>query len=1066
MTGPAYRLSREMGWQTAELGGSSGGRVELSSLAGVVLSDPLSMAELTSLQGLRYAFAPGESTLTIATPDIRIPDAGFWLEYVLAPAAGAIDRRSGAGVTVELVFDDGSRSSALGMRDQHGTAATAEGQAAAGTLHVEQWNYRAVELSACEGRRVIAIVLASAPGEDGGVVGYIDEVRIGSGRTLVPSLVASIVNPEPVDYVDTRRGTRSSSGYSRGNCLPATANPRGSLLLTPVTDAGSVNWLYTYDAARDDTGLPWLEAFSISHQPSPWMGDWGTFQFFPSLDHEGLPRMGRRARALPFRHSQEVARPHLYEVEFEQPLTVRIAPTAHGAIVEMRFLSEIGTVIFDNIDDRGSLEFDGAVVRATSWVGGEHSENTPLMHVHLLFDRAPIEAERVETEGRGAVAGFARFALGADRTLRFRIGTSFVSADIATSVIEEELPSSLDLDAVSAASAALWNDELRVLVPEGATEDQLTTLYSNLYRLFLYPSDVTETSVDGTAVHANLDGRGGSSGGAAYANNGFWDTYRTSWPAYALLRPRLAGALADGFLQHYRDYGWMPRWSAPGPANAMVGTNSDIIFADLAVKGITGYDRLTALEASLANATIVPPAPNVGRKGLPQANYLQYTPQSIDESVSWSLENSLNDFGIAVQLAEAGRPDGYFRSRAARYQQLFDPDVGFFRGRDAGGAFRAAQFDPLEWGGDNTETNAWTMLFAVPHDIAGLAELLGGPRRLEERLDEYFATPETAEERLKGSYPFVIHEMLEARDVGLGMCGLSNQPAHHVPYLYAHTDSPHKIGPLIASALRRLFVGSEIGQGYLGDEDNGEMSAWYLFSALGLYPVHVGTPFYVMTVPLFPSITVNLEDGARFVVEANVAPEHLYIQGAWLNGVAIDRAFLRHDEITAGGTLRLELGSSPSAWGRGTRTALPSLGGTPGWEDLATAESIDGSIEGADALVDDDSDTAMSIDGAVMIEFALPDPREIQAYTLTSSAAEPVALSWVLRGRTGGQEWSEVDRVTDHPVDRDVRLVPFVPAAPGVFEAYRFEFATRGSVELAEVELLADTATTAAGVTR
>ena len=381
----------------------------------------------------------------------------------------------------------------------------------------------------------------------------------------------------------------------------------------------------------------------------------------------------------------------------------------------------------------------------------------------------------------------------------------------------------------------------------------------------------------------------------------------------------------------------------------MTGTSSDVSFADAYVKGIGGFDATDAYDAALKNATVAPPDDpddsNVGRKGLWQSQFLGYTPSRVSEGVSWSLEGNINDYGIsnmAGKLAAGRRSDPklkrryeeereYFRSRATDYVHMFDPAVGFFQGRDANGRWKSApaDYDPRVWGHDHdyTETNGWGFAFHAPQDGQGLANLYGGRAGLAKKLDEFFSTPETG--KFVGSYGGTIHEMIEARDVRMGQWGFSNQVSHHIPYMYDYAGQPYKTAEKVRETLRRLYVGSEIGQGYGGDEDNGETSAWYLFSALGFYPLQVGSENYAVGSPLFKQATVHLGGGKDLVVRApKNSDKNIYVQGLKLNGKAIDRAWLRHSEIAGGGDARvrhgpaaLEVGDRP-----GRRSAVDHAG--------------------------------------------------------------------------------------------------------------------------------------------
>jgi predicted alpha-1,2-mannosidase len=649
------------------------------------------------------------------------------------------------------------------------------------------------------------------------------------------------------------------------------------------------------------------------------------------------------------------------------------------------------------------------------------------------------------------------------------------------------LPSAT-VESVRDAARALWDQRLSVIEVEGATADQLTTLYSNLYRLHLYPNSGFENT--GTAgdpsyryaspvsakVAPDTPEQTGSKivAGKMYVNNGFWDTYRTVWPAYSLLSPSTARELVNGFVQQYTDGGWISRWSSPGYANLMVGTSSDVAFADAYLKGVPGIDVQAMYDAALKNAAARPPVDNVGRKGLAKSPFLGYTPTSTSEGFSWSMDGYINDFGIAnlsKALYDRARKDdprrqeyldnyAYYLNRAKSYTTLFDSSIGFFQGRDANGVWRESpqSFDPRQWGGDYTETNAWNMAFSVPQDGEGLASLYGGRAGLAAKLDEMFGTPETA--NFPGHYGGTIHEMLEARDVRMGMYGHSNQPSHHLTYMYDFAGQPWKTQEKVREVLRRLYLGSEIGQGYCGDEDNGEMSAWYIFSALGFYPLQVGSPSYAVGSPLFTKATVHLENGRDLVVNApRNSPENVYVGGLTVNGEEWTKTYLPHDLLAKGGVLDFEMTDKPTSWGTDPSSAPPSLtkrGERPAaWHDStsdagAVTSSGDGDVT---SLVDNDSTTAVSLAGttpAVLV--SLTEARPVAMYTLTSAAASTSPRSWTLQGSNDGATWTTLDRRTGQSWAFDHYTRSFSVPQPKAFTSYRLVF--DAPVTLAELELL------------
>jgi predicted alpha-1,2-mannosidase len=978
---------------------------------------------------------------------------------------------------IDLAFTDGTYLSDLGAVDQRGNALTPQGQAASRTLYTQQWNNIVSDIGKiAAGKTVDRILLAyDNPKGPTGFKGWVDDIKI-TGTPARKTYAALS------DYVLTTRGTNATSSFSRGNNFPATAVPHGFNFWTPVTNAGSASWLYDYARANNADNLPTLQAFSASHEPSPWMGDRQTFQVMPSTA-DGAPNAGRGERALPFKHSNETAKAHYYSVQFENGVKTEIAPTDHAAMFRFGFPADHAgaNLIFDNVTNSGGLTLDAAnrTVTGYSDVRSGLSAGAGRLFVYATFDK-PVTAGSMLPGGGGAnVTGYLKFDTGADKTVTMRIATSLLSVEQARKNLQQEITATDTVESVSARAQKAWDDKLKIITVEGATEDQLTTLYSNLYRLFLYPNSGYENTgtpqqpaykyasafVPNTGPNTPTRTGAKINDGKVYVNNGFWDTYRTTWPAYSLFTPEQAGEMVDGFVQQYRDGGWIARWSSPGYANLMTGTSSDVAFADAYLKGITNFDAVSAYDAAIRNATVTPPNvtnSSVGRKGIDKSIFLGYTPTSVGEGMSWAMEGYVNDFGIAKMAqalydrAAAGDPRKqeylesaeYFRNRAQNYVTMFDPAIGFFQGKTEDGKWRTTPetYDPREWGYDYTETNGWNMAFTVPHDGQGLANLYGGRDKLGDKLDQFFADPETA--RFPGSYGGTIHEMLEARDVRMGQYGHSNQPSHHIPYMYNYAGQPSKTQEKVRDITSRLYIGSEIGQGYAGDEDNGEMSAWQIFSALGFYPLQMGSPTYAIGSPLFTKATVNLENGRKLVINApKNSKQNIYVQGLKVNGKAYDKTFLNHDQLANGGTLDFDMGPKPSAWGTGAEAVPPSL--TTGNE---VAKPLRDTSNLAGPLFDNSSQTETSVS---QIAFQPARPHDVvEFYTVTSGLSTGAdARDWVLKGSFDGKNWAVVDERKAQSFQWRQQTKAFKVAKPSRYTQYRLEFA--GQVTLAEVEFLA-----------
>ncbi|MFE6287782.1 GH92 family glycosyl hydrolase [Streptomyces sp. NPDC057877] len=1020
-------------------------------------------AGFTGKRALRYAgrhTADGRAYSYNRIFDVNVPvGRDTQLAYKIFPsmADGDLDYDA-TNVAMDLVFTDGTSLSELKATDQHGFPLTPKGQGASKVLYVNQWNNVVSRIgSVAAGKTVDRILLAyDSPKGPAKFRGWIDDVSL---KTVAPEKPKAHLS----DYAVTTRGTHSTGGFSRGNTFPATAVPHGFNFWTPVTNAGSLSWLYDYARANNADNLTTIQAFSASHEPSPWMGDRQTFQVMPSAV-SGTPDTARTARALPFRHENETARPHYYGVRFENGVKAEMTPTDHAAMMRFSYPGDDASVLFDNVTDQAglTLDKDSGTFTGYSDVKSGLSTGATRLFVYGTFDK-PV------TDGASSgVKGHLRFDAGADRTVTLRLATSLISVDQAKDNLRQEIPEGRSFEAVRDAAQRQWDRLLGKVEVEGATPDQLTTLYSNLYRLYLYPNSGFE-KVDGKYQYASpfspmpnpdtpthtgakiVDGK-------VYVNNGFWDTYRTTWPAYSLLTPKKAGELVDGFVQQYKDGGWTSRWSSPGYADLMTGTSSDVAFADAYVKGVD-FDAKAAYDAAVKNATVVPPSAGVGRKGMATSPFLGYTSTATHEGLSWALEGFLNDYGISRMGQALYRETGekryqeesqYFADRAQDYVNLFDSQAGFFQGRDAEGNWRvkSSEYDPRVWGHDYTETNGWGYAFTAPQDSRGLANLYGGRGALADKLDEYFTTPETASPEFVGSYGGVIHEMTEARDVRMGMYGHSNQVAHHAAYMYDAAGKPWKTQEKVREVLTRLYTGSEIGQGYHGDEDNGEQSAWYLFSALGFYPLVMGSGEYAIGSPLFTKATVHLENGEDLVVRApkNNA-KNIYVQGLKVNGRSWHSTALPHSLLAKGAVLEFDMGPRPSSWGTGDEASPVSL--TKGNREPNPRADV---LKGEGALFDDTSATEAAVTTAV--ELPVPSAAKAVQYTLTSPTDRAKApTGWKLQGSDDGTEWRTLDERSGESFAWDRQVRAFTVGQPGAYGKYRLVL--EGEATIAEVELLA-----------
>ncbi len=1021
------------------------------------------------------------------------------LSYCIHPQFADEKERdySSTYVCIDLAFSDGTFLHELGAVDQHGINLNPMAQGDSNTLYPNQWNFKTSKIGlVASGKKIQRILVAYEQAKGPGVFeGSIDDIRI------VDIFDEKRAN-SPIDYVNSLRGTNSNSTFSRGNNFPAVAVPHGFNFWTPATDAGSTSWLYSYQQHNNVDNLPELQAFSLSHQTSPWMGDRQTFQVMPS--GSGSPSVNRKQRALAFQHKNEVAKPHYYKVTFENGIKTELTPTNRAAMFRFTFSEDVSSLIFDNVNNLGGLTIipEDNIVTGYTDVKSNLSVGASRMFIYAAFDKKMIKSGRLTGENRDHVAGFVSFHTGGlDKAVTMKMATSLISVEQARRNLYQDIKEEDTFETLKNKAKQAWEEKLNIIEVEEASDEERTTLYSNLYRLFLYPNIGYEnigTEEDPKYVYASsfskpigkdTPEKTGANllEGKPYINNGFWDTYRTAWPAYALLSPTHAGEMIDGFIQQYKDGGWISRWSSPGYANLMVGTSSDVAFADAYLKGVTNFDVNAFYESAIKNASVASEDESVGRKGLATSIFDRYTNNSVEEGLSWALDGYINDFAIAniaKELAlQTDRHDPmylqyctdaiYYKERAQNYVDMFHPNIKFFMGKKPSGEWRTSPeyFHSEEWGGDYTETNAWNMAFHVPHDGQGLANLYGGRKELAQKLDTFFSIPETG--LYKGHYAQIIHEMREARDVRMGMYGHSNQPSHHILYMYNYVGQPAKAQEKIREVLSRLYIGSEIGQGYPGDEDNGEMSAWYLFSAAGFYPLQMGIPEYTIGAPFFKKMTINLENDQKISIHApNVSNKNKYIQSLKVNGIPYHKLTIDHETLINGATLEFEMGEHPSGWGTGIDALPTSI--TPVTTNGASISStrlsdltdaFRGKIYHSDGdhavhAFDNTSLTQWTITHhKPWIQYQFEDgKKEALLYTITSGLVESQdPKSWLLLGSNDGENWQVLDK-KEHVQFKWRRYTKaFTIENPGAFSHYRIEIMENSGskiTSLSQIELL------------
>lgn len=648
-----------------------------------------------------------------------------------------------------------------------------------------------------------------------------------------------------IPYVNIRQGSHSDVRFSHGNTLPLVQMPFGMIAFAPQT-RGNSSWYYQPDAHT-------LEGIRLTHQPSPWIGDYGCMLFSPQRD---TPIARFDSAYSGYRPEEAILRPDYMKLHFmRHRATVELTPAERGAVVRLTFSGDAPRYLsLFGINGKNGFQIwkeKNLVFAFTDYANLGKRVNFKT-YFAFQFPEGAIDFEKCYTEGEDLGAdAVLHIALCTD-SVEFKIGTSYIDNGLASRVIETEITG--DFAQTQQKAEAKWEEILSRIEIEAQDEKQLRTFYSCMYRIFLYPNKAYEHGWDNEIIHYNPnDGR--KYPGVRYTGNGFWDTYRTTFPLFSLIAREEYAQMLRGFVNDYTEGGWLPRWLSIGESGCMPSTLIDAVIADAVVKGIGDRELWEeALRGMLHHATEECEDKRFGRNGVLAFRKFGYVPNDYEhESVNLTLDFAYGDFCIAQVAHVLGYDEieAEYRQRSKSYQNLFDPAVGFMRGKNAAGE-RKPNFSCFAWGDEYTEGSAWQSSFAVPHDVEGLAQLYGGTDKLIEKLDALFATPPYYE---AGGYGKEIHEMTEMAAVDFGQCAISNQPSFHIPYLYAYLGQPEKTHYWVKRMCEELF--SDSVDGFPGDEDNGSMSAWYVFSCLGMYPLCPGKNEYVRIPKLVKSATLR-----------------------------------------------------------------------------------------------------------------------------------------------------------------------------------------------------------------
>lgn len=736
---------------------------------------------------------------------------------------------------------------------------------------------------------------------------------------LFVAQLSSAQQSSPVDYVNPLIGTESKYELSNGNTYPAIARPWGMNFWTPQTGNMGDGWVYTYTADK-------IKGFKQTHQPSPWNNDYGQFSLMPIT---GKPQFDQEKRASWFSHKAEVVKPYYYSVYLaDHDVTTELTPSQRAAVFQFTFPKTDNAYVIIDAFDKGSyikvIPQENKIIGYSTKNSGGVPDNFKNYFV-ITFDRpfsynagvknGNIQDNQLEVEDdhAGAIVGFPSLKRG--EKVVAKVASSFISFEQAELNLKEV--KSKTFAQVADEGRAQWNDVLGRVQVEDSNIDRLRTFYSCLYRSTLFPRDFSEIDASGKRIHYSPY-NGQVLPGEMFTDTGFWDTFRSLFPLLNLLYPSMNDRMQAGLVNAYKESGYLPEWASPGHRASMIGNNSASIVADALVTNRTGYDKELLWEALKHGANnAYPKHSSTGRFGHEYYNRLGYIPADVkvDQNVARSLEYAYNDWCIYEFGKVLGKPaseTAIYAQRAMNYKNLYDPSTKLMRGKKSDGSF-VANFDPSAWSREYTEGNAWHWSFCVFHDPQGLIDLMGGNKSFVSMLDTVFAIP--SYEGMKSRS--MIHEMREMQVMNMGQYAHGNQPIQHMPYLYNYAAQPWKAQYWIRKIMDKLYLPTP--DGYCGDEDNGQTSAWYVFSSLGFYPVSPGSGEYVIGSPQFEKATLKLENGKEVHIHAKQqGSDQVYVNRLSWNGKAYDKNYLRYAELLKGAKLEFNMSTEPNK-NRGTK---------------------------------------------------------------------------------------------------------------------------------------------------
>ena len=724
---------------------------------------------------------------------------------------------------------------------------------------------------------------------------------------------AAVTPAEPVDYVSTLVGTESKIELSTGNTYPAVAMPWGMNFWMPQTGKMGDGWAYIYRADK-------IRGFKQTHQPSPWINDYGQFSILPIT---GKPEFDQDKRASWFSHKAEIATPYYYRVYLaDYDVVAELAPTERACAMRFTYPESDKSFVVVDAFDKGSYvkilpEKQMIVGYTTKNSGGvpDNFKNFFVVKFDKPFTYKAAVADGTVGEGNteatcnhaGAIIGFQTKR---GEAVNVQVASSFISEEQALRNLGELKDGCFDR--IKAEGRKTWNDVLGKIEIEDQNIDHKRTFYSCLYRSVLFPRSFFEYDAQGKVVHYSPY-NGKVLPGYMFTDTGFWDTFRCLFPLLNVMYPSMNTKMQEGLVNAYKESGFLPEWASPGHRGCMVGNNSASIVADAYLKGLRGYDAEELWKAVVHGANNVhPTVSSTGRLGHEYYNTLGYVPYDvkINENVARTLEYAYDDWCIykfGKALGKSEKELKPFLARAYNYKNVFDPETKLMRGRNKDGKFQTP-FSPLKWGDAFTEGNSWHYTWSVFHDPQGLINLMGGKQNFNQMLDSVFNVPPLFDDSYYGG---VIHEIREMQIMNMGNYAHGNQPIQHMIYLYGYSGQPWKTQYWIRGVMDKLYTAHP--DGYCGDEDNGQTSAWYVFSAMGFDPVCPGSNQYVLGVPYFDKLTLHLENGKTVNITANGNTNATrYVNSMTLNGAAYNHNYLNHSVLTDGADIVFNMSATPN----------------------------------------------------------------------------------------------------------------------------------------------------------